>query len=63
MNKTFKVQAKSGRTLFVVERQLPHDKKYTVGSRIPGRGVVIEILPDDTLERLMERQDRKMAGS
>ena len=59
MNKTFKVEAKSGRTLFVFERQLPHDKKYIVGSRIPGRGVVVEILPDDTLERLMERQIAK----
>lgn len=42
MNKTFKVERK-GKQTWVVIRQMPHDPQYTVGSRIPGYGKVVEV--------------------
>jgi hypothetical protein len=42
MNKTFKVERK-GKQTWIVIRQMPHDPQYTVGSRIPGYGIVIEV--------------------
>ena len=35
---------KNGKIIFVLERQMPHDPQYKVGSRIPGRGKVVEVV-------------------
>lgn len=41
----FRVETKAGKMIFVIERQIPgHDKQYKVGSKIPGRGKVVEVL-------------------
>lgn len=62
MSKSFKLQTKSGRTIFMIIRQMPHDPQYKVGSRIPGCGVVIEILPADTLESHMDQLMDQLAA-
>lgn len=49
MNKTFKVETKAGKIIFVVERQMAHDTRYRVGSKIPGRGKVVEVVQGDPL--------------
>jgi hypothetical protein len=33
---------KNGKFVFVLERQMAHDVQYKIGSKIPGRGKVVE---------------------
>jgi len=33
---------KNGKFVFVLERQMAHDPQYKIGSKIPGRGKVVE---------------------
>jgi hypothetical protein len=33
---------KNGKFVFVLERQMAHDTQYKLGSKIPGRGKVVE---------------------
>ena len=38
----FRCEGKNGKIVFVLERQMPHDPQYKLGSKIPGRGEVVE---------------------
>ena len=38
----FRCESKNGKIVFVLERQMPHDPQYKLGSKIPGRGEVVE---------------------
>ena len=42
MNKTFKV-VKNGKERWVIVRQMSHDPQYSIGSRIPGLGKVVDV--------------------
>lgn len=43
MNKTFQIETKQGKMIYVVIRQAAHDPQYKVGSRIPGYGKVVSL--------------------
>jgi hypothetical protein len=42
-NKTFRVETKQGKLIWVVIRQSETDREYKIGSRIPGYGQVVEV--------------------
>lgn len=43
-NVLFRVVGKTGKEFIVIERQMPHDTQYKVGSRIVGQGKVTEVI-------------------
>ncbi len=59
MNRTFRVQTKTG-LQYVVIRQDEHDPKYTVGKNIPSYGKVVEVV--STLSEIAARPVPKVVG-